>query len=228
MKLLLSSLLAFTSLTLGPVQTPQKPVPLFDGRTFTGWEGDTLSTWRIQDGAIVGGSLSTQVPRNEFLTTTRSFGDFVLRVKFKLIGTEGFINGGVQIRSQAFDKPRVVKAGKREIKIPAGRVHGYQVEIDPSARAYSGGIYDEGRRGWLADLKDNEKARKAFKQKEWNQFRIECKGDRIRTWINGVPAADLKDSVTPSGFIALQVHGVGKRADPLEVRWRKIRLKELK
>src|SRR4026209_2628909 len=105
MKLLMSSVLVFTSLTIGSLQTAQKPVALFDGRTFTGWEGDTKSTWRIQDGAIVGGSLSTQVPRNEFLTTTRSFGDFVLRVKFKFVGTEGFINGGVQLRSLRLEKP---------------------------------------------------------------------------------------------------------------------------
>jgi hypothetical protein len=107
-------------------------------------------------------------------------------------------------------------------------VHGYQVEIDPSARAYSGGIYDEGRRGWLNDLKENEAARKAFKAGDWNQFKVECKGDSIKTWINGVPAADLKDSATPSGFIALQVHGVGKKEDPLDVRWRNLRIKVLK
>ena len=79
---------------------------LFDGRTLTGWEGDIKSTWRIQDGAIVGGSQTTQVPRNEFLTTTRSFGDFVLRVRFRLVGTEGFINGGVQFRSRRLKSRR--------------------------------------------------------------------------------------------------------------------------
>jgi hypothetical protein len=107
-------------------------------------------------------------------------------------------------------------------------VHGYQVEIDPSDRAYSGGVYDEGRRGvFLADLKDNEPARKAFKQNEWNKFRIECRGDSIKTWINGVAATDFKDSMTATGFIALQVHGVGKNEQPMEVRWRNIRIQDL-
>ncbi len=106
-------------------------------------------------------------------------------------------------------------------------MHGYQVEIDPLARAWSGGIYDEGRRGWLNDLKENEPARKVFKPEAWNKFRIECRGDSIKTWLNGVPAADLKDGLTPKGFIALQVHGVGDNADPREVHWRNIRIQEL-
>jgi hypothetical protein len=134
----------------------------------------------------------------------------------------------VQIRSQCFDEDKTLEFNGKKIKVGAGRVHGYQVEIDPSARAYSGGIYDEGRRGWLNDLKENEAARKAFKAGDWNQFKVECKGDSIKTWINGVPAADLKDSATPSGFIALQVHGVGKKEDPLDVRWRNLRIKVLK
>ena len=111
--------------------------------------------------------------------------------------------------------------------IPAGRVHGYQVEIDPSDRAWTAGIYDEGRRGWLNDLANNEPARKAFKQGDWNKLRVECRGDSIKTWLNGVPAADLHDDMTPKGFIALQVHGVGARTEPLEVRWRNIRIAEV-
>ena len=119
--------------------------------------------------------------------------------------------------------------GKKR-KFPADRVYGYQVEIDPSDRAYTGGIYDEARRGWLNDLSQNEPARKAFKQNEWNKFRIVCRGDSIKTWLNGVPAADLKDSQTPRGLIALQVHGVGKDQNKVgkQVRWRNIRIKELK
>ena len=107
-----------------------------------------------------------------------------------------------------------------------GRVHGYQVEIDPSDRAWSAGIYDEGRRGWLHNLEDNEAAREAFKQDEWNHYRILAVGDSIKTWINGIPAADLTDDMTPSGFIGLQVHGVGSDTEPLQVRWRKLRIKE--
>ena len=114
-------------------------------------------------------------------------------------------------------------------KIPAGRVHGYQVEIDPSKRAWSAGIYEEGRRGWLNDLSKNDAARAAFKQGDWNKYRIECKGDSIKTWINGVPAADLKDDVTPKGFIGLQVHGVGKDKDKdsIQVRFRNLRIQVL-
>jgi hypothetical protein len=191
----------------------------FDGNSLAGWiQRGGAARYRVESGEIVG----TSVPNtsNSFLCTERDYGDFVLEIEFKV---DPNLNSGVQVRSQVFDEPREV-AGK---KVPAGRVHGYQVEIDPKPRAWSGGIYDEGRRGWLNDLKDNEAARKAFKQGEWNKFRIECRGDSIKTWINGVPAADLRDSMTPRGFIALQVHGVGDRTDPLEVRWRNIRLQEL-
>ena len=132
------------------------------------------------------------------------------------------LNSGVQIRSECFEETRTVEAKGKQIKIPAGRVHGYQVEIDPSARAWTAGIYDEGRRGWLNDLKGNEAARMAFKQNEWNKIRVEARGESIKTWLNGVPAADLKDSLTPSGFIALQVHGT--KEEGLQVRWRKLRI----
>lgn len=199
-------------------------VPLFNGKDLSGWvQRGGQARYRVEDGAIVG----TSVPNtpNSFLCTEKEYADFILELEFKV---DPGLNSGVQIRSQCFNEPRDVEIGGKKFKIPAGRVHGYQVEIDPSPRAYSGGIYDEGRRGWLADLKDNEPARKAFKPGEWNAFRIECRGNSIRTFINGVPAADLKDDVTPKGFIALQVHGVGKRADPLEVRWRNLRIKELR
>jgi hypothetical protein len=126
-----------------------------------------------------------------------------------------------------FDQPSQFEWKEKPIKVPAGRVHGLQVEIDPSARAWTAGVYEEGARGWLNDLKDNEAARKAFRGGEWNALRIECRGDWIRTWLNDVPAADLKDGRVRSGFIALQVHGVGKNEKPLEVRFRGLRLKEL-
>jgi hypothetical protein len=125
------------------------------------------------------------------------------------------MNSGVQIRSES----------RPDYK--DGRVHGYQVEIDPSDRAWSGGIYDEARRGWLNDLKDNKPAGQAFKPNDWNHYRVEAIGDRIRTWINGVDAADLVDSMTIQGFIALQVHGIGKRTDTMEVRWRNLRIQDL-
>jgi hypothetical protein len=186
-------------------------VPLFDGKTLHGWKQlGGKAKYAVQDGAIVGSS----VPKtsNSFLCTEKTLGDFILELEFKV---DPGLNSGVQIRSNSLKEYR------------NGVVHGYQVEIDPSSRAWSGGIYDESRRGWLNDLKNNEPARKAFKQNEWNKFRIVAKGDSIKTWLNGVPAADLKDAMTPRGFIGLQVHGVGDRQEPLRVRWRNIRIKEL-
>jgi hypothetical protein len=199
-------------------------VSLFDGRDLDGWvQRGGKAKYRVEDGQIVG----TSVPNtgNSFLCTARDYGDFVLELEFKV---QDGLNSGVQVRSHCFGEPRRFEQDGKTKTIAAGRVHGYQVEIDPSARAWTGGIYDEGRRGWLNDLKDNEPARKAFKHDEWNRLRIECRGDSIKTWLNGVPAADLKDAMAPSGFIALQVHGVGKREDTLEVRFRNIRIKELK
>ena len=211
MKLLLSSLLAFTSLTLGPVQMPQKPVPLFDGRTFTGWEGDTRSTWRIQDGAIVGGSLSTQVPRNEFLTTTRSFGDFVLRVKFKLIGTEGFINGGVQIRSQ-------------RVKQPPNEMSGYQADLGDK---YWGSLYDESRRNKTLVAPPAELIKEILKPGDWNDYEIRAEGPRIRLSINGRQTVDYTETdpkIPRDGLIGLQVHGGGK----VEAWYKDITIQELR
>ena len=134
------------------------------------------------------------------------------------------MNSGVQIRSNA-------KPGKN------GRVHGYQCEIEPlnRNRFWTAGIYDEGRRGWLYPKKNDAELIKKFaatgkevtKAKGWNKVRIECKGDSIKTWLNGELRADLKDDMTPKGFIGLQVHGVGKKKEELEVSWRKIRIKVL-
>ena len=199
--------------------------PIFDGKTLEGWvqEGGQAD-YKVEDGAVVG----TAVPKtpNSFLCTRKQYGDFVLELEFKV---DPSLNSGVQIRSHVYKKDTTVEIRGKKREKKAGTVYGYQVEIDPSERAYTGGIYDEARRGWLNDLKDNEAARKAFLQGRWNKFRIICKGDSIKTWVNGVPAADLKDSMTARGFIALQVHGVGKRKDRVgkQVRWRNIRLKEL-
>lgn len=202
-------------------------VPLFDGKSLEGWkQHGGKAKYRVENGEIVGSSVPNTP--NSFLCTEKEYGDFILEVEFKV---DPKLNSGIQIRSQVFAEEREIDVEGKSKKIPADRVHGYQVEIDPDVergRLWSGGIYDEGRRGrFLADLKDNEAARKAFRPGEWNKFRIECKGDSIKTFINGVPAVDLKDSMTPKGLIALQVHGVGGREEPLEVRWRNIRIKEL-
>lgn len=201
-------------------------VSLFDGKTLTGWEQHSgTAEYRVEDGAIVGKTVPNT--GNSFLCTGKKYGDFVLELEFKV---DPSMNSGIQFRSNYYTQETEVEINGKKKKFPADRVHGYQFEIDPSARAYTGGVYDEGRRGWLFDLKENEAARKAFKQGEWNTARIECKGDSIKTFINGVPAADFKDDMTAEGVIALQVHGVGKKTEAIgkEVMWRNIRIKELK
>ena len=184
---------------------------LFDGETLDGWvlaEHNGKAHYAVEDGAIVGTTvLGTP---NSFLRTEKNYTDFVLELEFLV---EEGMNSGIQIRSQSLEHYKDY------------RVHGYQVEIDTSARAWSGGIYDEARRGWLYNLKDKPAAQKAFKQNQWNHYRIMAVGDRIRTWVNGVPAADLKDDMTSTGFIALQVHS-SKDAGK-QIKWRNIRIQDL-
>ncbi|MHC4212566.1 MAG: 3-keto-disaccharide hydrolase [Planctomycetota bacterium] len=183
---------------------------LFDGKTLNGFKQlGGKANYVVEDGAIVGSS----VPKtpNSFLCTKKVYGDFVLKLE---LNVDVGLNSGIQIRSQSLGQYR------------NNRVHGYQVEIDPSARAYSGGIYDEARRGWLNDLKENEPARKAFKLGLWNHYRIEAIGDSLKTWVNNVPAADMVDSKDLTGFIGLQVHSV-KSKDPLNVRWRNLSIIDL-
>lgn len=200
-------------------------IPLFNGKDFTGWEQHSgKAEYRVEDGTVVGKTVAGT--GNSFMCTTKEYGDFVLEFEFKV--AKG-MNSGVQFRSQFYKTDTEIEIAGKKKKFPADRVHGYQYEIDPSPRAYTGGVYDEARRGWLKDLKDNAAAQKAFKQDDWNSARIECKGDTIKTWINGVAAAELKDNLTPKGVIALQVHGIGKGKNPgEEIRWRNIRIKELK
>ncbi len=200
--------------------------PLFDGKTLDGWERHSgTAEYRVEDGAIVGKTVAGSP--NTFLCTKQRYADFVVEFEFK-VSPE--MNSGVQFRSEFFPEEKTFMIAGKEKKLPPDRVHGYQYEIDPSKRAYTGGIYDEGRRGWLADLKDNEAARNAFKQGEWNAGRIECRGESIKTFINGVAAADHKDGMTREGVIALQVHGIGKAEKKAgeEIRWRNLRIKELK
>jgi len=171
---------------------------LSDGRTFNGWVGDTNKTWRMEDGAFVGGTLERKVPQNEFLRTTRSFTNFVLKVKFKLVGTDagGFINGGVQIRSEP-------------AKTPPNEMVGYQCDI---GEGWWGALYDESRRNKVLIKPDPKAVEKALKKNDWNQYVIRCEGKRIRTSINGVEMIDYTeadDSLPQFGLIGLQVHGGG-------------------
>jgi len=194
-----------------PVAADVKFTPLFDGKTLDGWKQlGGKAKYEAKDAAIVGASVPNT--SNSFLCTKKTYGDFVLEYEFKV---DPSLNSGVQIRSNS------IKSHK------SGRVHGYQVEIDPSKRAWTAGIYDESRRGWLNNLVGNDPARNAFKQNEWNKVRIEAIGDSLKTWLNGVAAADLVDSMTLRGFIGLQVHGVGKRTEPLSVSWRRLQIKDL-
>lgn len=190
---------------------PEPFIALFDGVTLAGWtRRGGNATYTIEDGCIVGRTAPNQP--NTFLCTDIEYADFILTLEFRV---DDGLNSGIQIRSHSDPEHQ------------DGRVHGYQVEIDPAERAWTGGIYEEGGRGWLDDLSDNPGARAAFKHNDWNVLTIEAIGDHLRTALNGVPAGYLHDSMARSGFIALQVHGVGDRAEPLEVRWRNIRLKSI-
>jgi hypothetical protein len=184
--------------------------PLFDGRTLDGWQPcNGTATFTVEDGAIVGRTVLDSP--NSFLCTREKFGDFILEYEAKI---ESEMNSGVQIRSIA------------DPAIKAGRVHGYQVEVDPSDRAWTGGIYDEARRGWLYTLEGQERAQKAIRKGDWNRFRVEAIGPSIRTWLNGVECANILDDLTPNGIIALQVHSIGKDASKVgqTIRFRNIRI----
>lgn len=190
--------------------------PLFDGRTLDGWRlakgpASGKMQYAVEDRAVVGKCVLGQP--NGFLRTDEEFEDFIFtcEVRFDVLG-----NSGIQFRSR-----------QREEN---GRVYGYQCEIDGNPnRRYSGGIYDEARRGWLFPLwgAANEEARQAFQYDEWNRFTIQARGRRLQTWVNGVPCADYTDTdpdhFTPSGFIALQVHSGLKG----QIRWRNLKLKAL-
>lgn len=199
---------------------------LFNGKNLDGWVArGGKAKYSVENGEIVGRSVPNT--SNSFLCTIKNYRDFILELDFK---ADADLNSGVQVRSQFVEEGKTVQSAGKTIKGgPGGRVFGYQVEIDPDVkkgRLWTAGIYDEGRRAWLKDLKDNEAARKAFKPGAWNHLKIECQGDMIKTWINDVPAAELHDNATTTGFIGLQVHGVGKKTEPLEVRFRNIRIKE--
>ncbi len=198
-------------------------VNLFNGRNLDGWvQKGGSAQYRVEDRQIVG----TSVPNtgNSFLCTSKNFTNFILEVEFK---DDPGLNSGIQIRSSVPDAEATEEWYGKPVKVPAGRVHGTQVEIDPSARAWTAGLYCEGCVGWLNDLKENVPAQKAFKQNEWNKIRIEARGLSIKTWLNGVPATDHKADKIRSGLIGLQVHGVGKKEEALSIRFRNIRIKEL-
>jgi hypothetical protein len=227
-------LATFLALSLSPL-TAAEWQELFNGKDLTGWtrRGGEAS-YAVEGDAIVGTSV-LKTP-NTFLCTDRIYGDFILEFEFQV---DSRLNSGVQIRSECFDTPTEIQWDGKTIKIPAGRVHGYQVEIDPDPkrdRWWTGGLYDEARRNWLypgplgGDGKRfTDEGRKGFQADQWNRVRVEALGDSIRTWLNGRLRAEIRDGLTPRGFIALQVHGIGNNKDieGTQVRWRKLRIQEL-
>ena len=191
------------------VRPTAEPVSLFDGRTFRGWAGDTLHTWQIKNGALVGGSSTEKVPHNEFLCTTRGYTNFELKLKWKLIGT-GFVNGGVQFRSQRLTNP-------------AYEMTGYQADL---GNGYWGSLYDESRRNKTLVPADSNLIKQILRMNDWNDYRIRCEGRRIRLYLNEKLTVDYTESdpaIPQSGLIGLQIHGGG----PAQATYKDIVLQEL-
>ncbi len=183
---------------------------LFNGENLKGWKQlNGKAEYKVENGEIIG--VSKIGTPNSFLSTKDMFSDFILEFE---VMVDPILNSGVQFRSNSIKSYN------------DGRVHGYQFELDPSSRAFSGGIYDEARRGWMYPLSLNQKGRSAFKNGTWNKCRIEAIGNSIKTWINGIQCSNLVDNKTASGFIALQVHSIGSKAkDGKQIKWRNIRVK---
>jgi hypothetical protein len=186
-----------------------EPVKLFDGKSFAGWEGDTDKTWKIEDGVIVGGSTETVVPRNEFLCTTKTYGDFELKVAFKLVGDKAKANAGIQFRTKRIPKHH--------------EVIGYQADMGQN---YWGALYDESRRNKILAKPDAAVIEKLVKHEDWNEYVIRCEGPRIRLWLNGTLTVDFTETdekIDRTGIIGLQVHGGAKA----KVFYKDVRIEEL-
>ncbi|MCD4737504.1 MAG: DUF1080 domain-containing protein, partial [Bacteroidales bacterium] len=193
-------------------EKPPQWESLVKNKNLKGWEQKGGNAEYRKEGDMIIGKTVANTP-NSFLCTKKKFSDFILEYEVSYKKPGKYFNSGVQIRSNSLPDYQ------------QGRVHGYQVEIDPSDRAWSGGIYDEGRMGWLNNLLHDESARSAIKLDDWNHFRVEAIGNSIRTWLNGIPCANLLDNMTAEGFIGLQVHGVYKPEDVgKEIIWRNIRI----
>ena len=184
--------------------------PIFDGKTFDGWEGDTEKTWKIENCCIVAGSLDQTVPRNEFLCTKKSYGDFELKVKFKLVGDKEKANAGVQFRTK---------------RIPNHHeVSGYQADV---GQDYWGALYDESRRNKVLVKPEKAVVEKLIKYEDWNDYVIRCEGPRIRLWLNGTLTVDfteMDEKIDRSGVVGLQIHGGAKA----KVYYKDITVEELK
>ncbi len=195
--------------TIANCVNAQKWTNLFDGKTLKGWKQlNGQAKYEVKNGMIVGTTVANTP--NSFLVTEKDYGDFILELDLKVADA---MNSGVQFRS--LSKP----------DFKDNRVHGYQMEVDPTSRAWSGGIYDEARRDWLYIPNINPEGKKAFKNGDWNKYRIEAIGSTIRTWINGIPVSHLIDDMTASGFIALQVHAIYADMKPgMQIMWKNIKI----
>ena len=218
MKKTTALLLGIVLTSVGHLLAQNNFEPLFNGKDLKGWvQYNGQAKYTVEQGELVGRTVPGQP--NSFLSTEKKYGDFILELDLKV---DVRMNSGIQFRSELND-------GNDQCEVTdthtPNRVHGYQMEIDPSSRAWSGGVYDEARRGWLYPLEYNTAAKTAFKNNVWNHYKIEAIGTSIRTWVNGVPCAHIIDNMTPSGFISLQVHEIGDSKDAgQEVRWKNIKI----
>ena len=208
---LFSLLIVFLFITNSSYSHPKKGwKALFNGKDLSGFRQlNGKAIYEVKNGELVGTTVPDQP--NSFLATNEDYDDFILEYE---LSVDTAMNSGVQIRSHS------------TADYQNGRVHGYQVEIDPSTRQWSGGLYDEAGRGWLYNLENNPSGKKAFKNNQWNKYRVEAIGNTIRTWVNGIPTAHVVDDKDASGFIAFQVHAIGKNGKPgTQVKWRNINIK---
>lgn len=218
-------LLALAAPLFAAAASAEEPgfVSLFDGKTLEGWtrRGGT-ATYKAEDGMIVG--TTAEGSPNTFLCSG-PYADFELELDVKC---DKRLNSGIQIRSHVYQEDTPQESNPKQIR-KAGVVYGYQCEIAEGEKGVSGNFWDEARRTkWLDDLAERPAAQKAFKNDDWNHYRIVAQGDHIRSWVNGVACADFHDKTDASGFIGLQVHGIKKGDGPLQVRWKNIRIRELK
>ncbi|MFT7421353.1 MAG: hypothetical protein ACI8UX_001733 [Psychromonas sp.] len=207
-----SSIICFTLILIGSIGCQkEKSVSLFDGQTFQGWQGDTQNTWRIENETLIGGSLEEIVPHNDFLCTTKEYGDFILKLKIKLSGEDGFINSGIQFRSKRLADPNY-------------EMTGYQADF---GEAYWASLYDESRRDLTLAAPDSVQVLGWVNINDWNDYEVHAEGRRIRLYLNGhqtVAYTEEDQSISQSGFIGFQIHGGGKA----EVAFKDVFIEEIK
>ncbi len=196
---ILTVILLFSSSLFFAIKVKQthKGTKLFDGKTLKGWQGDTQNTWRVENGAIVGGSLENTVPHNNFLCSTKTYSNFILDLKIKLTGNEGFINSGIQFRS-------------KRLANPAYEMTGYQADW---GKGYWASLYDESRRNKTLVKPDSAQIQSWIKINDWNNYRVRAENRRIRLYINGHQTVDYMEpdeTIPQAGLIGVQIHGGGK------------------